>query len=85
MPFAKTLWIAYFLLLLMVTVSCSAPGCSWQSTTDTNRALNRHRVNCRLYKKVSTLASRKRQDRAKHAALSNLVVSTSVAVSGFLF
>lgn len=80
MRFSETLWISFFFFLLMVTVSCNAPGCSWQRMTD-NRALNKHRANCHFYKRVSTLASQKRQDRAKDAALSNLV---SVTVSGFL-
>jgi hypothetical protein len=71
MRFSKIILTGGFLLFFLVMVSCEAPGCSWERKTD-NRGLTRHRAVCPFYKRSSTLASQKRQDRAKGAALSNL-------------
>jgi hypothetical protein len=72
MHLSKTIWACFFLFFLLVMVSCEAPGCSWARKTDI-RGLTRHRIACPFYKRFSTLASQKRQDRAKGAALSNLI------------
>lgn len=61
-------------------VSCGAPGCQWERKTD-NRGLNRHRASCHLYKKVNSLASRRRQDRTKEAVISNLISNSSTSTS----
>jgi hypothetical protein len=79
-PEALQVWIGVFFFLLMV--SCNAPGCSWERSTD-NRGLNRHRASCCFYKRASSLASRKRQDRAKEASIhfSKANVPESIVVS----
>lgn len=65
-------WIVVLLSgLFLLMVSCGAPGCSWERATDT-RGLNRHRASCHSYKKCSVLATQKRQERAKDAAVSLL-------------
>jgi hypothetical protein len=61
-------------------VSCEAPGCSWERKTD-NRGLDRHRAACHFYKRSSTLASQKRQDRAKEAVLSNVLPNPAASAS----
>jgi hypothetical protein len=66
---SEVLWTGFLLFVLMV--ACGAPGCSWERPTD-NRGLTRHRTSCRFYKRASTLASRRRQDRTKEAVFSNL-------------
>lgn len=67
----ETIWTGFFFLFLVVMVSCDAPGCFWERKTD-NQGLTRHRAACHFYKRSSTLASQKRQDRAKNAISSNL-------------
>jgi hypothetical protein len=86
MHFSKTI-LAGFFLFFLVMVSCEAPGCSWKRKTD-NRGLTRHRATCPFFKRSSTLASQKRQNRAKDAVLLNLlpnpVASTSESLVGGL-
>jgi hypothetical protein len=77
MRFSKTILTSFFLFFL-VMVSCEAPGCSWERKTDM-RGLSRHRAACSFYKRFSTLASQKRQGRAKEAALLNLLLPNPVA------
>jgi hypothetical protein len=60
---------AFLLFLLMV--ACDAPGCFWERPTD-SRGLTMHRTSCHFYKRASSLASRRRQDRAREAVLLNL-------------
>jgi hypothetical protein len=78
----ETLWIGFLFFLLIMMVSCDAPGCSWarERATD-NRGLSRHRANCRFYKRVSSLASQRRKERAKEAVGLNLLPKPSVSVS----
>lgn len=81
MLFLKILWVTRFqIIFFILMVSCNAPGCSWDKTTDTgNRGLSKHRAACRFYKRVSTLANQKRQDRAKDATASNFLPNPSVS------
>lgn len=64
------------LVLLVLMVSCSAPGCSWERATDA-RGLSRHRASCHFYKKSSVLASQKRQQRATQAVAANMSITNS--------
>jgi hypothetical protein len=80
MHFSKTIWTSFFLFLLVVMVSCQAPGCSWERKTDI-RGLTRHRLACPFYKRSSSLASQKRQARAKEAVLSNTLPNPMASAS----
>ncbi|KAG1835371.1 hypothetical protein DFJ58DRAFT_847422 [Suillus subalutaceus] len=53
-----------------------ALGCSWERTMD-NRGLSRHRASCHFFKKASSLASWKRQNRAKEAFMNSSKANTS--------
>lgn len=64
------------LLLIFSMVACGARGCSWNGATST-RGLNRHRASCHFYKTSSILARQKRTERARDAALANLVPKIS--------
>jgi hypothetical protein len=66
-------WITLLLFLLLIMVTCDAPGCSWGKKTDT-RELSRHRASCHFYKKFSILSSQKRQECAKEAVSANAVL-----------
>jgi hypothetical protein len=79
MRFAEIVWTG-FLLFFIVMVACEAPGCSWERKTDI-RGLTRHRAACHFFKRSSTLASQKRQERAKEATLSNPSLIPNPAVS----
>lgn len=72
-------WIA-LLLLFILMVLCGASGCSWERVTDT-RGLSRHRASCHFYRKSSTLAAKKRQERAREAVFSNLAPKLSTNMS----
>lgn len=67
-------------MFLTVMVSCNAPGCGWERATD-NRGLSRHRASCHFYKRVSSLASRRRHDRAKEAVISSFIPKPSAGTS----
>lgn len=67
-PLLLLLFLIYFIM-----VSCNAPGCTWEKVTGDSRGLNRHRATCKLFRKSSIASCQKRQERAKEAALVNLV------------
>jgi hypothetical protein len=79
MHLGGSVWIA-LLVSFILMVLCGASGCSWERVTDT-RGLSRHRASCHSYRKSSTLATQKRQERAREAVFSNLAPKLSINVS----
>lgn len=79
MHLGRSVWIA-LLVSFILMVLCGALGCSWERVTDTC-GLSRHRASCHSYRKSSTLATQKRQERAREAVFSNLAPKLSMDVS----
>jgi hypothetical protein len=77
----RCLWVTGLLVFFFVLmVSCNAPGCYWERTTD-SRGLSRHRAVCPFHKRASTLANQRRHTRAKEVVASNFVPSSSARTS----
>lgn len=78
----RCIWVTDLLvfLFILVMVSCNAPGCNWERTTD-SQGLSRHHTACLFHKRASTLANQRRHTRAREAVASNFVSSSSINTS----